>query len=154
MQNALPTEMVKLMATIDPDAYAPGAQTSDRVDAGQFASIMAVAYVGDMGTAGTVDFKVQQHDAASSGNTKDITDASITQLTQAGSDDNKQAIINLNTDKLDVTNGYRWVSVVMTVGDTTSPASATTDCGAAIYGIGPRYSNLADLASVDEIVSV
>jgi len=148
MQNALPTEMVKLMATIDPDNYTTNAYTSDRVDAGQFASIMAVVSVGDMAGSSTVAFKLQQHDAASAGNTKDITGAAITTLTHAGTDDNKQAIINLNTDKLDVASGYRWVSAVMTV------AAAASDAGAEVYGVAPRHANVADLASVDEIVSI
>ena len=36
MGNTLPSEIVALLATIDPDAYAAGAQNSDWIDLGLY----------------------------------------------------------------------------------------------------------------------
>ena len=75
----------------------------------------------------------------------DITGKAITQLVKA-TDDDKQAIINLNETEVDP--GDRYVQLVMTVG------TATSDAGAVILGRAKhRPANASDLASVAEIVS-
>lgn len=146
----LPSEKVAVVATIDPDAYTAAAYTSDWVNAENFQQLMATVMVGALGTSATLDFKLQQATDNSGTGAKDITGAAITQLTQAGTDDDKQAIINLNPEKLDVANGFTFVAMVMTV------AVATSDCGAIMHGLWPQYGPASDndLASVDEIVTV
>jgi hypothetical protein len=97
---------------------------------------------GDLGASATLDLKAQ--DSATSGGTyADISGKAITQLTQAGTDSNKQAILNLRSDELN--SGARYVKFAMTV------ATATSDAGLIVLGF-PRYSTEADLAAVDEIV--
>ena len=115
------------------------------LDMANFESCMAIIMAGDLGTNATIDAKLTQ--ATTSGGTyKDVTGKAITQLTQAGTDDNKQAIILCRSDELDVANGYRYVKLSMTT------AVATSDSAAALFGIDARYSPPTDATTVDEVV--
>lgn len=143
--NALGSELAAIVGVIDPDAYTNAAYESGYVDMSKFESLMAIVMVGDMVSSSTVDFKLQSAVAATGG--ADISGKSITQLTKAGTDDNKQAIINLRRDEL--TEGHRYVKAVMTVG------TAASDSGAILIGLNPRNAPASDndIAAVDEIVA-
>lgn len=145
--NKLPSEQAAVVATIDPDAYAAGAELSDAIDMSKFESIQAILMLGTMVTDCTADFKLTQ--ATTSGGTyKDVTGKAATQLTEAGTDSDKQAVINCRREDLDIDNGYRYVKMSLTLG------TAGSDAGAIALGhnasIEPASDN--DLASVDEIV--
>jgi hypothetical protein len=145
--NRLPSEKAAVVATIDPDAYTAATYLSDAVDMADFESIMALVKVGTMASTSTVDAKLVQ--ATTSGGTyKDITGKAITQLTEAGTDSDKQAIINCRAEDLDVANDYRYVKLSVTV------AAAASDLDGTILGfnaaVNPASDN--DLASVAEIV--
>lgn len=146
MQKA--SEGVAVVATIDPDVYTAAAHTSDWVPVKNFHQFMAVVMAGTLGSSATLDAKIQQATSNAGASAKDITGKAITQLTEAGTDSDKQAIINVLADDVDVANGFNHIAVVMTVG------TATSDAGAAIFGLAPRFgpANDYDLASVDEIV--
>jgi len=75
--------------------------------------------------------------------------AAITQMTKSAGDD-KQALISLNTDALDIAGGFQYVALSMTIG------GAPADAGGLIVGLAPRVGPASDndLASVDEIVRV
>jgi hypothetical protein len=148
----LATDRVALVAAIDPDAYTAAAYTTDWVDMTKFKTLMAVVYVGTMATNSTVDAKLQAADDGAGSNPIDLTGKAITQLTEAGTDSDKQAIINLREDEINAqatTAGKQFVALVVTV------TTAASDMGAAIYGLDPVYNvaSDADLASVDEIVT-
>ena len=147
--NSLPSERVAVLATIDPDALTAATHTSDWGDLTKFGTGMAVIAVGTLGTSATVDAKLQQATDSSGTGAKDITGKSITQLTDAGSDDDKQAIINIRAEELDVDNSFTHVRISLTV------ATATSDGGAVLLGLDSRHGPASDndLASVDEIVS-
>lgn len=147
--NALPSEKVAVAGVIDPDANAAGALTSDWLDMTKFGQAMAIIMAGTLGSSATLDAKLQQATDSSGTSAKDITGKAITQLTQAGTDSDKQAIINCLAEELDVDNGFTHVAIVMTTG------TATSDSGAILLGLEPRYGPASDddLASVDEIVS-
>ena len=147
--NALPSERAGVVATIDPDALTATAHTSDWVSMAVFQSVMAIVSVGTLGTSATVDAKLEQATDSSGTGAKDITGKSITQLTDAGSDDDKQAIINCRGSELDVENGFDHVRLSITV------AVATSDGAGLVLGFDPRHgpASDSDLASVDEIVS-
>ncbi len=151
MGNTLVSESWAILATIDPDEYAAGAQNSDWVDMGLFDQVAAVIMSGTVGAGSTLDSKFTQATDASGAGEKDITGKAITQLLAA--DDDKQAVINLRADELDIANDFRFVRLVQT-GGTGSPAT-TVDHAAIIFGTGARYEPAADgdLASVDEIVN-
>lgn len=153
MENSLPSEVAAVLATIDPDDYAAGAQNSDWIDLGLFDQVMAVVMAGTIDTGSTLDSKLTQATASDGSGEKDISGKAITQLTQAGADSDKQAVINCRADELDIANDFRFVRLVQT-GGTGSPAT-TVDHSAVLIGFGPRYgpANDSDLASVAEIVN-
>lgn len=146
--SARPSELVAVLGTIDPDAYAASTVMSDYADCGKFGKLMAIIEVGDLGVSATIDAKLRQAQDSSGTGVKDITGKAITQLTQAGGDDNKQAIIEVDAAELDVENGFEFVQISMTIG------VAASDCGAILLGFEPRFGPASgdDLASVDEIV--
>lgn len=143
-----PSEMYALLGTVDPDANTAATYVSDYADMGKFEKASAIVLLGDLGASATVDAKLVQATASDGTGAKDITGKAITQFTQAGSDSDKQAIIDVDAAELDVANGYRYVALSMTV------ATATSDCGGVLLGFEPRYAPAFDndLASVDEIV--
>lgn len=148
--NALPSEQAAVLGVIDPDATAAGTVTSDWCSMAQFESIMAVVMAGTLGSSATVDAKLEQATDSSGTGAKDVSGSAITQLTQAGSDDDKQVVINCRAADLDVSNGFDHVRLSITV------ATATSDAGGIVLGFGPRHAPASDndLASVDEIVTV
>jgi hypothetical protein len=136
------SDRLQVIGIIDPDAYTAAEYLTGAIDMNDYHSVMAIAMAGDLGASATLDLKAQ--DSATSGGTyADISGKAITQLTQAGTDSNKQAILNLRSDELN--SGARYVKFAMTV------ATATSDAGLIVLGF-PRYSTEADLAAVDEIV--
>lgn len=139
-----------VLAVIDPDAYGASTEVSDWVDASQFHQILAIVMAGTLGSSATLDAKLRQATSAAGAGAKDITGAAITQLTQAGTDADKQAIMSLDVDALDIAGGFRYVALSMTIG------TATSDAAGLIIGLAPRVGPASDndLASVDEIVRV
>jgi len=146
--NKLGSEAVAVCATIDPDVTVASTVTSDWVDMGDFETIMAIVMAGTLGASATLDAKLEQASDSSGTGAKDITGKAITQLTQAGTDSDKQAIINCRAEELDLANGFSHVRLSITV------AVATSDVGGIILGLNRRSEPASDgdLASVDEIV--
>lgn len=149
--TALPSEKMAIVATIDPDAYAAAtsAYGSDWANTEYFHEYLAAIHVGTLATSATVDAAIVQATSATGAGSKAITGKSITQLTEGGTDSDKQALINLRTDELDVAGGFSFIRIEMTVG------TASADSGAVLWGVQPRFGPASDndLASVDEIVA-
>lgn len=143
-----PSERIAVVGVIDPDANAAGTYVTGWVPASRFFSYMVLVMAGTLGASATLDAKIEQATDADGADAKDITGAAITQLTQAGSDSDKQAIINLRTEKLDVDGGFGYIRLSMTVG------TATSDCGAVLLGVDGRNEPASDFdtSTVDEIV--
>ena len=142
------SDQIAVVAAIDPASLASsGTATSDYVDMGLFPNIMAVLQVGAFTSTGKTDAKLVQATASDGTGKKDITGKAITQLTQAGTDDNKQAVINCKADDLDINNSFRYVA--LEVNETTAACLVA----GLILGAG-RYAPASDndVASVDEIV--
>lgn len=101
--------------------------------------------VGTMGANATLDANIQQAQDATGTGVKAITGKSITQLTQAGSDDNSEACIELQTEELDVDNGFEYVRFRVTI--------AVADCAyaATLFGTNSRYKPVPTTAW-DEVV--
>lgn len=110
--NAKPSELIDVVAAIDPDAYSAAAVSSGYADLSDYEALLAVGLVGDMVTNATFNLKLQSAVAAAGG--ADVTGKAITALTKAGSDDNKQALINLRRSEVD--EGHRYVKMVRTLG--------------------------------------
>jgi hypothetical protein len=148
MSNKLPSEIAAVCGTIDPDAYTAGAYTSDYISMANFQRGLAIIMAGALGTNATLDAKLVQATDASGTGVKDISGKAITQLTEAGTDSDKQALINFEQTDLDTAGGFAFVAIIMTV------ATATSDAGALLMGFDARNepASASDLASVDEIV--
>lgn len=144
-----PSDVMAIVGNIDPDAYAASTVTSGWIDASDFRAFAAIVQAGDLGSSATLDAKIQQASDSSGTGAKDISGLAITQLTQAGTDSNKQVVINILQEDLDLANGFTHFRLSMTV------AAATSDCGGIVLGIDPRYGPASDndAATVDEIVN-
>jgi len=148
LPNFKASERVGIVGNIDPDAYAAGTVTTGWIDASKYHTFMAIVQAGDLGASATLDGKLQQASDGSGTGAKDITGKAITQLTQAGTDSNKQVIINLRPSELDLDNSFTHFRLSMTV------ATATSDAGGIVLGVGPRngLATANDEATVDEVV--
>lgn len=146
--NMKPTELAGVVGVIDPDANAAATYTTDWVAMKNWQALLAVIMAGDLGASATLDVKLEQATTSGGAGAKDVTGKSITQLTQAGTDSNKQVLINLRPEELDVEGGFDYVRLSMTVG------TATSDSGALLLGVYPSRGPATDfdLATVDEIV--
>lgn len=147
--NSLPSEVAAIMGVIDPDANAAGALSTAWVDMKNFNQLMGIVMAGTLGVSATLDAKIEQATDSSGTGVKDVTGKAITQLTQAGTDSDKQAIINVRAEELDIDNGFSFARLTMTT------AVATSDSGALLLGFGASYAPASDvdLTSVDEIVN-
>lgn len=147
--NHNPSTRAGIVGVIDPDAYAAGTVTTDWIDMQDFYAVMGVVMAGDLGSSATLDAKFQQATDGAGAGAKDVTGAAITQLTQAGTDSNKQAVVNVRQTDLDYNNSFRYVRLSMTV------ATATSDAGAIVIALDPRYGTAVanDIAAVDEVVA-
>ncbi len=150
MLNAKASELAAIVAVINPVSQGVGTATSGWVAAKDFQRFMAILKVGVLGAAATVDAKLEQ--ATDSGGTgaKDVTSKSITQLTKAGTDDNKQVIINLNpAQDLDIANSFDYFRLSVTVGAAASLIDGTVIGYAARQGVASDN----DASTVDEVVA-
>ncbi len=144
--NIKPSDRAVLVGVIDPDLNAAGTLTTGWINMGLFESIMAIIFAGALGTSATLDAKLEQATDSSGTGAKDISGKAITQLTEAGTDSDKQAIINCRSDELDVNNSFCYVRLSMTV------AVASSDSCAAVLGLDARYQPAADATTVAEVV--
>lgn len=146
--NVKPSDRAAVVGVIDPDLNAAGAVSTGWVDASLFHSFLAVVMAGALGSSATLDAKLEQATDGSGTGAKDIAGKAITQLTDGGSDSDKQALINLFSDELDINNGFTHVRLTMTV------ATASSDSAGLLLGLDPRndVASANDAATVDEIV--
>jgi len=148
-RNLLPSDRVAVADAIDPTSQSAGALSTGWISMATFQSVMAIAIAGALGSSATLDAKLEQASDSSGTGVKDVTGKAITQLTQAGTDSNKQAVINCRAEELDIANGFTHVRLTMTV------ATAASLTSAVLLGLDPRYGAASDndVASVDEIVA-
>lgn len=141
-----PSEMAAVVATIDPASLTANTYVSDWVDASQFEQLCAVILLGAIATNGTFNAKLRMSAASDGSNPADVPGKAVTELTQAGTDSNKQVLLQVQGDE--ITPGYRYVALSVTT------AVAATIAGAVLLGFNPTYGPASDydLASVDEIV--
>ncbi len=145
--NAKGSELFSVLATIDPASQAVGTVTTGWISAGNHHSLLALVQSGVLGTGATLDAKLQQATDASGTGAKDVTGKAITQIVKA-TGDNKQTLINLRPDDLDVTNGYAYVRLSLTV------AVAASLTAAQLLGFNPRFApgDASNQAAVAQVV--
>ena len=144
--NAKGSELLAILATLDPSSQAAGTATTGWISLAMHNGLLAVIQTGVLGTGATVDAKVQQAlDAVGTG-AKDIAGKAISQITKA-TGDNKQALINVKPEELDTVNGFGFVRLSVTVGVATSQTSAQ------VLGLNPRFAP-ADASNQAAVVQV
>jgi hypothetical protein len=148
MTNPTLSESLAIAATIDPQSVSAGSATTDVIDLRHYRSVLFIVAAGVLGASGTLDFAVRGDTTSGGSFTTTITNKTITQLTKAGSDDNKQVIVEVSAEEA-AAQGFRFVRGLLTVG-----VAASQVCVIALAS-GLRYSPAAefDLASVNEIVN-
>lgn len=147
--NLNPSMATGVVAVINPVSQATGTVNTGWVDMQKFGALLAILAVGALGASGTVDAKIEQATDAAGAGAKEVAGSAITQLTKAGTDDNKQVLINLRQEDLDKNNSFRFVRLSVTVGTAASLVSAILLAFNARYGAATDN----DAATVDEIVS-
>lgn len=142
-----PSQRVGILGAIDSQS-ANAAKSTGWIAAANFFNFLALIAVGALGASATVDAKLEQATSAAGADAKDITGKAITQLTKAGTDDNKQVLINLKQDELDIANGFTHFRLTVT------PAVAASQIFGCVMGLDPRYNSASDndATTVDEIV--
>ena len=139
----LASENGSIIGIINPADRVGTTTNGTAIDLAKFHQAMFILTVGN--TDATVDFKLQESATTSSGYT-DISGKAIT--TFSATDDNKQAIINLDASEMGSLK--RYVRGVITAGSGTA-------CVVAMLALGfsPRFRPATDedLASVSQVVS-
>jgi len=143
--NAHLAEQLEVVATIDPQTVINSEQVSDYVDMSKYHQIIAIFLLGDMANE-TIDARLQEATDSSGPSAKAIKGA--TQLAgSAAGNDNKQIVISLHNDELDVAGSFRYVAARMITGNTTGGPAACVILG--LPKTQPAGSN--DLSTVVEI---
>ena len=144
--NSKASEMLAILATIDPASQSAGTATTGWVSVANHHGLLAVVQTGVLGTLATVDAKLQQATDSTGAGAKDVAGRAITQIVKA-TGDNKQALINLKPEELDSVNGFGFVRVALTVG------VAASFTGAQLLGVNPRFAP-ADAGNQAAVVQV
>ncbi len=131
--NAKASELLAILATIDPVSQAAGTVSTGWITVANHHGLLAVIQTGVLGASATLDAKLQQATDSSGTGAKDITGKSLTQIVKA-TGDNKQALINVKPEELDTVNGFGFVRLSITVGVAASLTSAQ------LLGINPRFA--------------
>lgn len=149
LANTIGSDRAAVLGAIDPDAYGAGTYTTGWINMEDFGRVMAVVMAGTLGTSATIDAKIEQASDGSGTGAKDVSGKAITQLTQAGTDSDKQAVINVQATDLDLANSFTHLRLSITVG------TAASDAGGLVIGFDPRNAPASDndAATVDEIVN-
>jgi len=143
--NVKASDEIVVVGVINPTSQGAGALSTGWIDMQKYPQLLAVLAVGVLGASATCDAKLEQANTSGGGGVKDITGKAITQLTKAGSDDNKQVMINLQDQELDINAGFRWARLTVTV------AVAASLTQAIVYAHGARFGPEAQATTVDEI---
>lgn len=148
MYNQRLSESLAVVSCIDPDAYAVGAVNGDVIDMQKHRRVLFIIMLGDFVSTGLADWVLKGDTASGGSYATTITGKSITQLTEAGNDSNKQVVVEVTAEEVAAL-GLRYVRETLTF--TTAGADAGTVALADFSRYSPASEN--DLASVNEIVA-
>jgi hypothetical protein len=111
MINLRASEVMTVIGSIPPQDGAATVRTTAWTPVKPFSRIVAIVQFGSL--AGTsFDAKIQQATVVGGTGAKDVTGKAIVQM--VGTDDNKQAIIELNAEELDIAGGFDFVQFSIT----------------------------------------
>ena len=136
--NSKPSELITLLATIDPASQAVGTVLTAFVPVKNHHTFLAILAAGVIGAGGTIDAKLRQAQDATGTNAKDIVGKAIVQMGAAGGN-SRQAMINLKTGDLDTEGGFAFIAVSVTIGSASSAVSVS------LAGNNARFADAAAL---------
>lgn len=139
--NAKPSEVITLMATLDPASQAAGTVLTAWVPVKNHHTFLGIVSAGVFGAGGTLDAKFRQAQDATGTNAKDVTGKAIVQLVAAGGN-SRQAMVNMKTGDLDTEGGFAFIALSVGVG------VASSLVGASLFGTNPRFADAAGLNPV------
>jgi hypothetical protein len=139
-----PSDRAALLGVVSPQS-ATTAKSTAWFPLSLYENFLAAIKVGAIATGGTVNAKLEQATDSSGTGAKDVTGKSITQLTEAGSDSNKQALINASVQDFDIGNGFCFGRLTIT------PATAAALIDGEVWGFDAKYET-DHAATVDEVV--
>ena len=126
-----------------PAVVATGTVPASYIDVSNFERFQFKINMG--ATDGVLDAQVVQATAAAGTGSKNITGAAITQL--SATDDNKQALIEVQVSKMDINNDFRYVAITIT-------AAGTTTLSCEFRGLNVGRAPVTQHTNVDEMVFV
>lgn len=126
-----------------PAAITTATLPASYIDVSEYSRFVFLISLG--ATNNTVDAQVVQATAAAGTGSKNVTGAAITQLD--GNDDNKFVTIEVDTQRLDIANGFRYVAVTATI-------AGTTTAEILFFGLNPRTRPITKPSAWDEAVVV
>jgi hypothetical protein len=143
-----PSQNIAILATLAPASQAAGTYTTGWIAAAQFEAFLAVVQNGVLGASATIDAKMQQAQDSGGTGAKDITVTAMTQNVKA-TDDGKVNLINLLQRDLDLSNGFGYLRLSITVG------TAASLVGGLILGVNERYAPAAsnNASAVKQVVN-
>lgn len=137
------SERMAILAAVNPADLATTAASTGWVNMKFHNRIMALVIGGAL--TGTLAAKLEQAQDDADTGLKDVTGKAITTIVDTA--DNKQAVINLRADELDIANGFYFVRLTLTpTGGSTNLASGL------ILGGDARYNPSASAASHVETI--
>ncbi|MCI0726430.1 MAG: hypothetical protein L0332_06865 [Chloroflexi bacterium] len=139
-------EQVYRQQVKNPGALAAETVPATYIDVSDFERFGFMLEVG--ATDQAIDFKVVQATADDGTGSKDVTGAAVAQLA-GGDDDNTQVLIEIETRKLDINNGFHYVAC--TVGLT---GGTGTTGSIVFYGINPGKAPVTQPAAFTQKVFV
>ena len=147
------SEMLALVATIDPDDYATGSQHSDGIDMQMHREVMFVLQLGVIAVGSTIEFRIYEGTDEGHGTAGEAWVLLKAATDLANDDDNKQVVINVRAD--DLSSGYRWIKAVVKIGGTGSAVyhSLVALADRTRFSDAVVTSSYGDLSTVDEIVA-
>ena len=131
--NAKGSELLSILATLDPVSQAAGTVATAWVPVANFHAFLAIVETGVLGASATLDARIQQAQDGAGTGVKDVAGRAIVQIVKA-TGDNKQALINFKPEDLDNANGFAFVRLSLTVGVAASLVAAK------LLGVNPRYA--------------
>lgn len=142
------SEQLAVVGVVNPASLTANTYLTGVIDMLLHRRALFILAVGALTTDNTTDFSVVGDTASGGSYATTITGKVITQLTKAGSDDNKQVLVEVTAEEV-AAQGLRYIK-----GKVVTATAAALGCVVALadatrYGPASAY----DLASVDEIVA-
>lgn len=144
------SEKLAVIGKLDPASQSTSEKLTDAIPIKNHRRFLFIVQVGALGSSGTVDFVVKGA-TSSGGSYTTISGTAITQLTQAGSDDNKIVLVEVSAEAIgNLGLGYTHIKGSLT------PGTAASIANIIVLAEVPRYTPAADfdLSAVDEIVTL